>query len=238
MVPCIPAAYGLKGQPGPTGRGMHTGERSAQSTRCIAWHPVQDAFVLLPTGTTDRGTPKYDEVGKVQDVLAPSMAQQRGNGKGQGTAGETHKALFCQVELAGPRLAIWPSLRSIEWRVLAHPPQVYPIVLTLSMPVCPDDRACEFSAHKLATEVAPEWPAATKSAFADCRSERRRAADGAPERQFTSPSPNDIHRRHQRPYRRTSNVRYNARSPRARPTRSPPSGRMSPRRAPRSSEDT
>ncbi len=36
-------------------------------------------------------------------------------------------------------------------------------------------RACELSAHKLATEFAPEWPAATKPAFADSDSAKRRA---------------------------------------------------------------
>jgi len=34
-------------------------------------HHVQDTFVLLPTGTLDRGTPKHDAVGK---VLSGSIA--------------------------------------------------------------------------------------------------------------------------------------------------------------------
>jgi hypothetical protein len=34
-------------------------------------HHVQDTFVLLPTGTIDRGTPKHESVGK---VLSGSIA--------------------------------------------------------------------------------------------------------------------------------------------------------------------
>jgi hypothetical protein len=49
-----------------------------------AAHPVQGAFVLLPVGTPYHGTPKYDSVGKVQEVLAAILAQSKETGKGRG----------------------------------------------------------------------------------------------------------------------------------------------------------
>src|SRR5258708_36262229 len=73
----------LKAGPPPT-RTLHAspGERGSINSGSSAWHLVQDAFVLLPVGTTHHGTPKYDSVGKVQDVLPSILAQ----GEGPGTA--------------------------------------------------------------------------------------------------------------------------------------------------------
>src|SRR5260221_9743345 len=71
----------LKGVPPPT-RTLHAspGERGSITSGSSAWHLVQDAFVLLPVGTTHHGTPKYDSVGKVQDVLPSILAQGEGPG--------------------------------------------------------------------------------------------------------------------------------------------------------------
>src|SRR5258707_13362241 len=73
----------LKAVPPPT-RTLHAspGERGSINSGSSAWHLVQDAFVLVPVGTTHHGTPKYDSVGKVQDVLPRLLAQ----GEGPGTA--------------------------------------------------------------------------------------------------------------------------------------------------------
>src|SRR5260221_1247218 len=51
----------LKAVPAPT-RTLHAspGERGSINSGSSAWHLVQDAFVLLPVGTTHHGTPKYD----------------------------------------------------------------------------------------------------------------------------------------------------------------------------------
>src|SRR5260221_14762907 len=71
----------LKAVPPPT-RTLHAspGERGSITSGSSAWHLVQDAFVLLPVGTTHHGTPKYDSVGKVQDVLPSILAQGEGPG--------------------------------------------------------------------------------------------------------------------------------------------------------------
>src|SRR5260221_6837233 len=73
----------MKAVPPPT-RTLHAspGERGSINSGSSAWHLVQDAFVLLPVGTTHHGTPKYDSVGKVPDVLPSLLAQ----GEGPGTA--------------------------------------------------------------------------------------------------------------------------------------------------------
>ena len=65
----IPAAYGLRALPEPTGRGVHRGVAwVAQCEPPLVAHgtQVQAAFLLLPTGTPYRGTAKQDSVGKVQ----------------------------------------------------------------------------------------------------------------------------------------------------------------------------
>src|SRR5262245_35780482 len=64
----------LKGLAGPAGHCRLGGGVAAQ-TLVIVWHPVQDAFALLPTGTTYRGRPKYDSVGKGQRILPTVLAQ-------------------------------------------------------------------------------------------------------------------------------------------------------------------
>src|SRR5260221_7449294 len=71
----------MKAVPPPT-RTLHAspGERGSITSGSSAWHLVQDAFVLLPVGTTHHGTPKYDSVGKVQDVLPSILAQGEGPG--------------------------------------------------------------------------------------------------------------------------------------------------------------
>jgi hypothetical protein len=48
---------------------------SASGTR------VQGAFVLFPTGTTDRGTPKYDAIGEVHGVLPTLLAPASATGQ-------------------------------------------------------------------------------------------------------------------------------------------------------------
>src|SRR5258708_9470215 len=73
----------LKAVPPPT-RTLHAspGERGSINSGSSAWHLVQDAFVLFPVETTHHGTPTYDSVGKVQDVLPSILAQ----GEGPGTS--------------------------------------------------------------------------------------------------------------------------------------------------------
>jgi hypothetical protein len=81
----IPAASGTKGLPGPTERGIH---HQASCRSYATWlkrmAPVPTTLVLLPKGAIYLGTPKYDSVGKVQDVLPSMLAQGRETGKRRG----------------------------------------------------------------------------------------------------------------------------------------------------------
>jgi hypothetical protein len=51
------------------------GVGSSKTTAASGAHLVQGALLLLPAGTTYRGTPKQYSVGKVQDVLLTILAQ-------------------------------------------------------------------------------------------------------------------------------------------------------------------
>jgi hypothetical protein len=83
----IPAAYGLRGLPGPTGRLVHRGVAwVAQHEPPLLAHgtPVQDALLLLPVGTPYHGTPKQYWIGKVQDVLPTILERGRETGNRKG----------------------------------------------------------------------------------------------------------------------------------------------------------
>jgi hypothetical protein len=71
MKPYTPAAYGLTGLPGPTGRGMHhQGSLTSDEPGSSAWHLVQKRVSAF-TGGNDlpRNAAKHYLIGEVRSVL-------------------------------------------------------------------------------------------------------------------------------------------------------------------------
>jgi hypothetical protein len=71
---------------------------SSKTAARRAWHLVQGAFVLLPTGTPYRGAPKYDAIGKVHRVLKRLLTQAGRTGRVARGMAKASKRLTAWVE--------------------------------------------------------------------------------------------------------------------------------------------